>query len=543
MPNRHDRVVAADPQAPAGGRDHLPPRRGLPLGLRLGLAVALTVALVLGGTTSLQQRRETRREWRDREQLLAESLAPLARDLETAAGVDEMRFALETFQQAYVWRGHPDHQVRLLDADGRVVAASQADPGPADPAPMRAAVEVLSPLLEGGRGTLEVWQDASQFRAEARERWRLWWVNIAVTALTIVATVQLAIFLLISRPLGALVGGLRRLEMGYMGEVDLPRGAWEVHWLAARMERTTRELRDTVLRLVAAERRALEPSRPADRAPAPRPGVGEGQAPVAAVGAGDDDGGDGEGRLRRQYLEDTCRLLESLPEDDPVVRAVAVEAWEATAFEAGRLGAMDLKARLEDAALRVLDPATFEGLRVRLAASRAARRDWVRARRLELEQALAAAGAPHLEIQHRVKHLAGVWRKMQQKQLELEQVHDLHAFRVVVPEEADCYLALGAVHRAFEAEPFRFKDYIASPKDNGYQGLHTSVRDRDGQVFEVQIRSLAMHRAAEQGAAAHWRYKVEAADDGPRVGRVARVVRGLGRVVAARRRRPNAGPP
>jgi (p)ppGpp synthase/HD superfamily hydrolase len=96
---------------------------------------------------------------------------------------------------------------------------------------------------------------------------------------------------------------------------------------------------------------------------------------------------------------------------------------------------------------------------------------------------------------------------MQEKGLALEDVNDLMAFRVIVPTRDDCYLALDIVHRLFDPEPFRFKDYIAVPKANGYQSLHTSVRDRDGFVFEIQIRSLDMHRAAEAGAAAHWRYR------------------------------------
>jgi GTP pyrophosphokinase len=101
---------------------------------------------------------------------------------------------------------------------------------------------------------------------------------------------------------------------------------------------------------------------------------------------------------------------------------------------------------------------------------------------------------------------------MQEKELDLEQVHDLCALRVIVPEEEHCYLALHAVHGAFDPEPFRFKDYIANPKPNGYQSLHTTVRDANGRALEIQIRSIAMHRAAERGSAAHWRYKAAAAD-------------------------------
>jgi GTP pyrophosphokinase/guanosine-3',5'-bis(diphosphate) 3'-pyrophosphohydrolase len=100
---------------------------------------------------------------------------------------------------------------------------------------------------------------------------------------------------------------------------------------------------------------------------------------------------------------------------------------------------------------------------------------------------------------------------MQEKDLTLEEIHDLFAFRVVVPSEDECYLALNTIHRLFDPEPFRFKDYIVEPKVNGYQSIHTSVRDRDGFVFEVQIRTIAMHQAAENGSAAHWRYRSQKA--------------------------------
>jgi GTP pyrophosphokinase len=96
---------------------------------------------------------------------------------------------------------------------------------------------------------------------------------------------------------------------------------------------------------------------------------------------------------------------------------------------------------------------------------------------------------------------------MQEKNLTLEEVHDLFAFRIVVPSQDHCYLALETIHRLFDPEPFRFKDYIEHPKANGYQSLHTSVRNGEGFVFEVQIRTVDMHLAAEDGSASHWRYR------------------------------------
>jgi GTP pyrophosphokinase len=114
---------------------------------------------------------------------------------------------------------------------------------------------------------------------------------------------------------------------------------------------------------------------------------------------------------------------------------------------------------------------------------------------------------PCLSIFNRVKHTAGVWRKMQDKGLNLDEIHDLYAFRVIVPTESDCYAALGSLHQAFKPVVGRFKDYIAHPKKNGYQSLHTCVKPEKGPVFEIQIRSVAMHQHSEKGVAAHWIYK------------------------------------
>ena len=528
-PDRHVIRAGAPLPEPQPFQQDPWPARGLPLGLRLGLLLATTVVLVLGGVTALQQRREMAREWRDREALLAESLAPLAVEVESATTVDEIRERLSSFQQAYLWRGHPDHQVALVNAVEQVVASSVLGMSTVPETALRAGVPVSSALLPGGTGRLEVWQDATQFRTEARERWRWWWFNIALTAVIIVATLQFAIFFLISRPLGLLVRELRRMEMGYLGPVEVPRGAWEVRWVASHLERTALELQQTVRRLVAAERRALQHPRPTSDAA----GVFVGDNGWLREGVTDDTAGSHREQLVRQYLEDICRLLSSLDPADPVAASLAREAWERTAVEAEQANAMDLKGRLEDAALRVLEPEAFDRLSRRLAASTASRRGWFHQQQLRLERALAQAGVPHLSIQRRVKHIAGIWRKMQEKQLDLEQVHDLFALRVIVPDEEHCYLALHAVHGAFEPEPFRFKDYIASPKPNGYRSLHTTVRDENGFALEIQIRSMAMHQAAERGSAAHWRYKAEGLDAPPPPGRLRQLVRRLQRPAAA----------
>jgi (p)ppGpp synthase/HD superfamily hydrolase len=209
----------------------------------------------------------------------------------------------------------------------------------------------------------------------------------------------------------------------------------------------------------------------------------------------------------RRYLRSRCSLLEEYPPGDPRSREVALQIWEQDAVEAEKFGEMELRARAENAALKVLDSRAFEHVTRDLEAVDEARAEWWIATEKAIKSSFAADGVSMAAIQRRTKHVAGVWRKMQQKNLTLKEVHDLFAFRVVVPSEDDCYLALNTIHRLFDPEPFRFKDYIVEPKANGYQSIHTSVRDRDGFVFEVQIRTIAMHQAAENGSAAHWRYR------------------------------------
>jgi GTP pyrophosphokinase len=200
-------------------------------------------------------------------------------------------------------------------------------------------------------------------------------------------------------------------------------------------------------------------------------------------------------------------LLEERLPGDSRAQEIAFQIWERDAIEAEKLGEMKLRTRAENAALKVINPRAFDHVHRELENLVSARAEWCDATEHKIEAALAADEVPLVAIQHRTKHTAGVWRKMQEKNLALEEVHDLFAFRIVVPSQDDCYLALDTLHRLFDPEPFRFKDYIAHPKANGYQSLHTSVRNCEGFVFEVQIRTVNMHHAAEEGSASHWRYR------------------------------------
>ena len=485
------------------------PARGLPLGLRLGLTTSVIVTLVLGVLTGVVQNREIERGREDRRLLLEQALAPLAEDVEEAADLPTIQSRLSHFQIAHFSRGHGSVRVVLLDAKGRVVASPLT--GPAEQPPkdaLTARVPVRTRLLPGERGELEIWQDETRFRDMASRRWRQWILSLGVAAICILASLYFAYVLLIERPLRRLLEGVKQMEQGYWSGLELPRGAWEMRWLAYRFRNLGTQLEETVRRLVEAERRSVSGFRPV---PAP--------APVARPsGDGASQGGSMQEeafrrKILRRYLVARCRFLETRDPSDPAARAAAHEVWERDVHEAQRIGESPLKSRLEDAAFRILEPDAWADVSRRAAGLTKSRKKWIRDREAELKAALAEAGVKPRALQHRVKHIAGIWRKMKSKGLAIEQIHDIFAFRILLDTEEECYMALSALHHRFEALLLRFKDYIAEPKENGYQSLHTCIRAPGGLVYEVQIRTIAMHAQAEGGIAAHWKYKKEGTVD------------------------------
>jgi len=173
---------------------------------------------------------------------------------------------------------------------------------------------------------------------------------------------------------------------------------------------------------------------------------------------------------------------------------------------ANRLGIWQLKWELEDLAFRFLQPDTYRRIARLLDERRADRESFIRESLDELQRALQAAGI-HAELAGRPKHIYSIWKKMQRKSLDFSDLYDIRAVRVLVDSITDCYAALGVVHARWPHLPGEFDDYIARPKANGYQSLHTAVLGPEGKVLEVQIRTHEMHRANELGVAAHWRYK------------------------------------
>ena len=173
---------------------------------------------------------------------------------------------------------------------------------------------------------------------------------------------------------------------------------------------------------------------------------------------------------------------------------------------AQRLGISKIKVELDDLALKYLQPEVYEQLQHDLKLGKEAREEFVRQIVDEVKQHIENAGIDCI-IGGRVKHFFSIYKKMVNQDKTLEQIYDLFAVRIIVDTVKDCYAALGIIHEMYKPIPGRFKDYIAMPKPNMYQSLHTTLISSNGQPFEIQIRTHEMHRTAEYGIAAHWKYK------------------------------------
>jgi len=190
----------------------------------------------------------------------------------------------------------------------------------------------------------------------------------------------------------------------------------------------------------------------------------------------------------------------------PVTEGIATESLQVFAPLANRLGIWELKWEMEDLAFRFQDPDTYRQVARLLDEKRVEREVHVEQMRAQLESELNANGIA-AQVSGRPKHIYSIVKKMRGKSLGFDQVYDVRALRIVVDSVPQCYAALGWVHDHFTAIAEEYDDYIAKPKVNGYQSLHTVVREANGQPTEVQIRTQAMHQHAENGVAAHWAYK------------------------------------
>ena len=187
-------------------------------------------------------------------------------------------------------------------------------------------------------------------------------------------------------------------------------------------------------------------------------------------------------------------------------KRIAIETREIYAALANRLGVWQLKWELEDLSFRYLEEETYKQIAKSLNEKRKERESFIEEVISQIRTELAANNIV-AEISGRPKHIYSIWRKMQRKAAGLEHLYDIRAVRIMVEDVSECYAALGAVHNLWSYIPGEFDDYIANPKDNNYQSLHTAIIGPDGQTVEIQIRTFDMHRHAELGVAAHWRYK------------------------------------
>ena len=194
-------------------------------------------------------------------------------------------------------------------------------------------------------------------------------------------------------------------------------------------------------------------------------------------------------------------------------RRIARETLELYAPLANCLGIGQLKWQMEDLSFRVLEPQAYKRIAISLEERRAERERSIDVFVTDLQAQLSEAGIENVQVSGRAKHIFSIWRKMQRKRIQFSEVFDIRAVRVLVDQVSDCYAALGLVHGNWQHIPREFDDYIANPKDNGYQSLHTAVVGTNGKAVEVQIRTRQMDYSAELGIAAHWRYKESGALD------------------------------
>ena len=184
----------------------------------------------------------------------------------------------------------------------------------------------------------------------------------------------------------------------------------------------------------------------------------------------------------------------------------SLETMEIYAPIAHRLGMQRIKWELEDLSLKYLDPIGYDEIVSKLEAKKPEYEAFMKRTQIQIDQRLSEMGIHHIAY-GRMKHPYSIYRKMFSQNKSLDEIFDLFAFRVVVDTVGDCYNVLGVIHDLYKPILGRFKDYIGTPKPNGYQSLHTTVMGNDGYPFEVQIRTKEMHEIAEYGVAAHWKYK------------------------------------
>lgn len=208
-----------------------------------------------------------------------------------------------------------------------------------------------------------------------------------------------------------------------------------------------------------------------------------------------------------KLAERLCVLRAASQLSESLQKRLAKEAMEIYAPLANRLGIGAIKWEMEDLAFRLLHPTEYKAIAKGLKAKRLERDKYVNLIVEELNTQISATGAVHFAVYGRSKHIHSIYKKMQRKNVSLDEIYDATAVRVLVETVEQCYLVLSMVHTLWNQIPHEFDDYILHTKQNGYQSLHTAVMGPEDHVFEVQIRTFQMHEQAEMGVAAHWKYK------------------------------------
>lgn len=471
----------------------------LSLGLRLGLMTAFIVTVVMALVSGAQLWLEDTLDGRERQAWMAASLAPLIEDLEEARSPREAVESFHAFHLAYLGQASAGHAIDLRDERGHVLAATAEVPQARQEELLSASVSFRAPGVTDGELFLSAYQEDSELAQATAIRLQGWVLHLLVTAAATVGMLLVLINRQVSRPVERLLEDIRKMELGYWDDVPDPGGAAELRWLALRFRGLGQELHKTTEHLVAAQRRGFAAEQGARVEPAdPVPGSTATDGERASVADLSEAGA---------HLVKHAEKLESADPSDRDTMDLAAVAWDHLAPQAENLGLPTLRARLEDAALAVLMPDEFREIADQLLAHG----QEFEARALQycstVLSAVESRDVPLVDLTWRIKHVAGAWKKMEDKSLRLDQVHDLIGLRIVVPTETDCYHVLAVLHDLFDPVVARFKDYIVAPKSNGYRSLHASLRDGDGRVLEVQIRSSAMHRHAEHGRSSHNYYK------------------------------------
>lgn len=190
-------------------------------------------------------------------------------------------------------------------------------------------------------------------------------------------------------------------------------------------------------------------------------------------------------------------------------KRIALESLEVYAPLANRFGIGKLKGEIEDAAFPYVYPEEYKKIKELLESKKHANQKYLEKIKVELEKKIQRNGIKPVEIDYRVKHLYSFWKKYKKYNMDVDHIYDLIALRVILDTVQDCYMVLGIIHDMWKPLPGRIKDYISLPKPNGYQSLHTTVFTNDGEIAEIQIRTLEMHGRAEYGIASHYNYKTE----------------------------------